>query len=104
MAKSVSAKEARSNFSDLLGFVHYSKQAVIVQKRGRPFVVIINPEDYDRLLRERRERLAVFDEVASRNPNVTPAEAAADAAREIASLRREQQQREETLTKSADCD
>jgi prevent-host-death family protein len=103
MVKRVSAKEARSNFGDLLGFVYYSKQAVIVEKRGRPFAVIINPEDYDRLLRERRDRFAIFDEIASRNPNVTPDEAEADADREIAAFRREQQEKEPHPEK-VDCD
>ena len=91
LVKRISAKEARNGFSDLLGLVYYSKEAVIVEKRGRPFAVIINPEDYEKLLKEREARFAVFDEIRARNPDVTPQEAEADAAREIAALRRERE-------------
>lgn len=45
LVKRMSAKEARDNFSDLLGLVHYSKEPVIVEKWGRPFVVVLSPED-----------------------------------------------------------
>lgn len=93
MVKRMSAKEARDNFSDLLGLVYYSKEAVIVERRGRPFAVVISPEDYERLLEERTERFSVFDEIRNKNPDVTPQEAEEDAAREIAALRGERSER-----------
>ena len=91
--QSMSAREARKNFSDLLGLVYYSKEAVIVEKRGRPFAVVISPEEYERLLKEGEERLAVFDEIRERNADVTPEEAEADAARGIAAVRQEKRER-----------
>lgn len=93
MVRRMSAREARNNFADLLGLVYYSKEPVIVEKRGRPFVVVISPEDYERLLKDREERLAVFDEIRERNVDVTPEEAEADAAREIAALRQKKRER-----------
>ena len=87
LVRRMSAKEARNSFSDLLGLVYYSKEAVIVEKRGRPFAVVISLEDYERLLREREERFAVFDEIRAKNPDVTSEEADADVAREIAASR-----------------
>ena len=95
LVKRMSAREARNNFSDLLGLVYYSKEVVIVEKRGRPFAVVISPEDYERLLKEREERLAVFDDIRAKNPDVTPQEAQADAAREIAALRQERETEKE---------
>jgi len=91
LVKRMSAREARNNFSDLLGLVYYSKEVVIVEKRGRPFAVVISPEDYYRLLQEREERFAVFDGIRARNRDMTPAEAESDAAREIAALRKERE-------------
>ena len=93
MVRRMSAREARNNFADLLGLVYYSKEPVIVEKRGRPFVVVISPEDYERLLKDREERLAVFDEIRERNVDVTPDQAEADAAREIAALRQQKRER-----------
>ena len=89
LVKKMSAKEARNSFSDLLGVVYYSKEAVVVEKRGKPVAVVISPEDYERLLAGREERLAVFDEIRARNLEVTPQEAEEDAAREIAARRKE---------------
>ena len=97
MVKRMSAREARNSFSDLLGLVYYSKEAVIVEKRGRPFAVVINPKDYERLLEEREKRFAVFDEVRAKNPDVTPQEAEEDAAREVTASRQQRRQRTEKL-------
>ncbi len=93
MVRRMSAKEARNSFSDLLGIVYYSKEAVVVEKWGRPVAVIITPEDYERLLRQREERFAVFDEVRAVNLEAAPQEVAADTAREIAALRKERIQK-----------
>lgn len=93
LVRRMSAREARNNFADLLGLVYYSKEPVIVEKRGRPFVVVISPEDYERLLKDREERLAVFDEIRERNVDVTPEETEADSAREIAALRQQKRER-----------
>ena len=87
LVKRMSAQEARTNFSDLLGTVYYSKETVIVEKRGRAFAVVISPEEYDRLIGEREARFAILDELRAKNPDVTPDEAEADAIREIAALR-----------------
>lgn len=46
--KTVTAKEARDNFTDILGMVYYGKEPVMVEKKGRPFAIVINPEEYDR--------------------------------------------------------
>ena len=64
-----------------------------MEKRGRPFVVVIGPEDYERLLKDREEGLAVFDEIRERNVDVTPEEVEADAAREVAALRQEKREK-----------
>lgn len=93
MVKRVSAKEARNRFADLLGSVYYSKEAVIVEKQGRPFAVVISPEEYERFTRERQARFAILDELRARNPNLTPEEAEADAAREVAASRQERGRR-----------
>lgn len=44
----VTAKQARDNFTDILGTVYYGKQSVIVERKGRPFAVVVNPEEYEK--------------------------------------------------------
>ena len=89
MVKRMSAKEARSHFADLLGLVHYSGEAVIVERRGKPFAVVISPDEYEKLLQERQKRFAILDEIRAKNQGTSPEEAEIDAAREISALRRE---------------
>ncbi len=89
MVRRMSAQEARAQFADLLGLVHYGKEPVVIEKQGRTFVVVISPEDYQRLLKEREERFKVFDDVRVGSPHVTPEEAEEEAAREIDAFRRE---------------
>ena len=89
MVRRISAKEARNSFSDLIGSVYYSKEPVIVEKQGRPFVVVISPEDYERFIRDWEADFAILDEIWAKNPDVSPEEAEADVAREIAAYRQE---------------
>lgn len=93
MTKRMSAKEARSNFADLLGSVHYTKEAVIIEKQGRPFAVLVSPEDFDRMQKDRQARFAVLNEIRLRNSAVTPEEADEDAMREVVDLRQERNSR-----------
>lgn len=46
ITQKMTAKEARDNFTDLLGTVYYGKESVVVEKKGRPFAVVVNPDEY----------------------------------------------------------
>jgi len=90
MAKVMSAKEARDKFSDVLGTVYYSKEPVIIEKQGRVFAVVISPEDYKTMLRERRERAwQAIDEIRAANKDEDPDEIERVVAQEIAARRHE---------------
>lgn len=52
----MSAKQARDNFSDLIGAVYYGKEPIIVEKKGKPFAVVINPDEYARYRQAAKER------------------------------------------------
>lgn len=62
MTKSISVRQARERFSDVLGLVRDGKERVIVEKQGKPVAVIISPEQYDRFEHVARERLAQITE------------------------------------------
>lgn len=73
MTTRMGAKEARNNFSELLGSVHYGHATVVVEKAGKPFVVVISPEEYARyqeLVRERAVR--AMERVHQRNEGLDP--------------------------------
>jgi prevent-host-death family protein len=87
VVKTIGAREARSNFSQLLGQVHFGGQVVIVERFGRPMVAIIPLEDYQRLIAEREARFQVLDEIRLRLPNLTVEEVEQDVAEAIAAVR-----------------
>lgn len=68
----MSAREARANFGDLLSLVYYTKEPVIVEKKGRPYAVVISPEDYEWLAKEREQAFAIVDQIRDRNVDKEP--------------------------------
>jgi len=42
----MSVQQARAHFSDLIGHVHFTHEAVLVEKRGKVFAVVVSPEQY----------------------------------------------------------
>ncbi len=56
MTKRMSVGEARANFSDLIGSVYYGKEPVVVERKGKPMVVLISPEQFDHYQEQVKER------------------------------------------------
>ncbi len=73
MVRRMSAREARANFSDLLGTVFYTNEPVIVERKGKPFAVVISPEQYRVMQAELGAAWQSVDEVRTENRDI-PAE------------------------------
>ena len=69
--KTFTAKQARDNFTDILGMVYYGKEPVMVEKKGRPFAVVLDPtefERYEEYKQKARRRLGeIIDEIQAAN-------------------------------------
>lgn len=78
----IGAREARNNFSELLGNVHYGDQVVIVERSGRPMVAVIPIEMYGRLVAEREDRSQAADRKRTQAPEVPLEEVGQDLAGE----------------------
>jgi|SRR5579875_3549398 len=90
MTKRVSAKEARDNFTDVLGLVYYGNESVIVEKKGRPFAVVISPREYERLQQVVKDQLfAVVDRVQKRNSDLPDDEVQEVVTAEVEAVRTE---------------
>jgi prevent-host-death family protein len=87
MAKRMSAKDARSKFSDLLGTVNYGGEEVIVERSGRPVAAVIPVPVYERLVAERQTRFEVIERVRSRAPKASLEEIEADVRQAVAKVR-----------------
>ena len=90
MTKRLSVKEARANFSDLLGLVYYGKEPVVIEKKGRPVAVLISPEQWDRYQQQLKERFfEAVDRVQDRNADADPQEVEHDVTEAVEEVRRE---------------
>ena len=87
MAKRMSAKDARSKFSDLLGTVNYGGEEVIVERSGRPVAAVIPVPVYERLVAERQTRFEVIERVRSRVPKASLEEIETDVRQAFAKVR-----------------
>jgi prevent-host-death family protein len=68
MARRMSAKEVRDNFSDVLGSAYYKNEPTIVERKGKPVAVVISPAEYERYQALQKERLwQVVDQLRDRN-------------------------------------
>ena len=88
-ARRISAKEARANFGDLLGSVYYTKEPVIIEKKGRPFAVVINPEQYKIVEKEIEKAWSTIDRIRERNADKDPEEVLRDVTAVVEEVRQE---------------
>ena len=89
MVKTVSAAEARANLGDLLNSVYYTKEPVIVQKKGKTMGIIISPEEYERIQEADRQDWALIQEFGKRNADKDIDAVMADVTAEVEAVRRE---------------
>ena len=87
MVVHIGFREARNNFSDLLGKVHYGGQTVIIERSGKPVIAMISSETYERLIAEREMRFQVLEHIRSRLPDVPLNEVERDVAEALAAVR-----------------
>lgn len=85
----MSAREARANFADLLGLVYYNREPVIIEKKGRPFAVVINPEQYAVVEKQIEKARATVDRVRERNADNDPEEVLRDVTAVVEQVRQE---------------
>ena len=94
LTRRISAKEARNNFGDLLGSVRYSGDPVIVEKKGRPFAVMISPEDFERFQQLAKEQFfETVREVQQDNKDADPDEVLRDVTEAVEAVRQEEYER-----------
>lgn len=95
LVRKMSARDARANFSELLGLVYYTKQPVMVEKKGKPFAVLISPEQYGELQREEQADWAALEELGRTNAREDPAEVLRDVTEVVEEVRQERYEREQ---------
>lgn len=70
MLQTITTAKARNNFADLLGEVYYGGKKFLIEKLGKPFAVLINVEEYQKLEELRESLFAELKENRTRNKNI----------------------------------
>lgn len=95
MVKTLSTADARASFSDVLNSVYYTKEPVVVERKGRPVAVIISPEEYEAFQRDREARdWAIIERVQARNADKDPDEILAEVTAAVEEVRQERYERQ----------
>ncbi len=89
MVKTVSTAEARANLSDVINGVYYTKEPVVVQKKGKTMAVIISPEQFARLQAEDARDWAAIEAVGEHNADQDPNVILAEVTAVVEEVRRE---------------
>ena len=85
----MSAREARANFSELLGLVYYTNEPVLVERKGRPFAVMISPEQYETMRKEIERAWTTLDRVQAVNADKDPDAVLRDVTAAVEAVREE---------------
>ena len=95
--RTITAKEARDNFTDLLGSVYYGKEVIVVEKQGRAFGVVISPlefkiyEDYKNAAKQRL--FEIVAEIQAANKGSKFEKVLEEVTKEVEATRRERYER-----------
>lgn len=88
----VTAKQARDNFTDVLGMAYYGKQPVVVERKGRPFAVVINPDEYEKYEKYKeaagKRILEIIEEIQAANKDADYNEVLEDITEAVQEVRR----------------
>ena len=86
----INAKDARDNFSELLGRVKFGEEAVTIEKKGKPYAVMISPEQFEAFQKEARRRFGeIVKQIQSRNTKFSEEEVMSDVNKAVAAVRRQ---------------
>ena len=96
MAKKMSVREARANFSEVLGSVHFTDNPVIIERNGKPYAVVISPKAFERLKEHDWEAIdRIQDGIQTRNAHLDPDEEYEFITSVVEEVRREQREQRE---------
>ncbi len=89
VAKVIPAVEARTHFGEIMAKSFKKGERFIVEKSGIPMVVILNADEYAKMVVEKEERFKILDEIKGRLPEASPQEIEKDVAKAVSAVRKQ---------------
>jgi prevent-host-death family protein len=94
MTNVVSVTQTRDNLSEILGRVKFGEEIITIEKKGKPYAVIISPEQYEAYQKAAKEKLfAVVEKIQSRNAQYSEEEVMKDVTEAVEEVRQETHER-----------
>ena len=94
MSSTINVTQVRDNLAEILGRVRFGAEIVTVEKKGKPYAVIMSPEEYKRY--KTIAKKAFFDTVTrirAKNANVSEEEVLKDVTEAVEEVRQERYER-----------
>lgn len=95
----MSVRDARANFSELLGSVYYTNNPIVLEKKGKTVAVIVSPTHFKQLEKIKAEGWAVIDELRARNADKDPDEVYKEVTKIVEEVRQEVYDKEQNKSK-----
>ena len=90
MTSVVNVTQVRDNLSEILGRVKFGEEIVTVEKKGKPYAVIMSPEEYAKYKEIAKKALmATVAKIQAKNVNVNEDEVIKDVTQAVEEVRQE---------------
>ena len=94
MTNTINVTQARDNLSEILGRVKFGEEVVTIEKKGKPYAVIISPEEYERYKAVAKKALfATVENIQAKNANANIDEVMNDVTKLVEEVRQEMYER-----------
>lgn len=88
MLQTITTAKARNNFANLLGEVYYGGKKYLIEKLGRPFAVLINVDEYNKLEGLRESLFQELAENRDKNKNIPYKQIQEDISETLSAIRK----------------
>jgi prevent-host-death family protein len=90
----VNVTQIRDNLAEILGRVRFGEEIVTVEKKGKPYAVIMSPEEYKRYKKISGKAFwATVDRIRTKNATVNEEEVMEDVTKAVEEVRQERYER-----------
>lgn len=85
----MSSRDAQANFRELLDEMDKTKEAIIVERNGKPIAALVSPEQFEQLQRLKARTWATIEAVTDRNAERDPDDVLRNVTQEVEAVRQE---------------
>ena len=86
--ETIPAVRARTHFGEIMKKSYKQGARFVVEKSGIPMVVILNAQDYIRMVEAGEERFKILDRIKSKLPNLPEDVVREDVSRAVSNIRK----------------